>query len=340
MKGMQLYKPAPVETAPLHLEETAIPNLNPGEVLLKVSACGVCRSNLHMIEGDWVDLGVPAKSPLIPGHEVVGVVEEIGKGVTSIGPGERIGVQPLYNTCGKCEYCASERENLCLNAEITGETVNGGYAEYMKAVALHTYPVPDNLENAQAAPLFCPGVTAFRAVRMSEPAKGRRVAIFGVGGVGHLAVQFAKLKGMDVTAISRNHDRLNLAEECGADRVVEAGDDYVLKNTESREMVDASMVFAPSDGAISQALKLTKRGGVIVVGVRANVKDFMFGKEHVLKGSVIGTRSDMQEVLRIANEGSLYVRVETHHLNEANTVLLKLKRNQVKGRAILTPNKS
>ncbi len=338
MKGMLLYKPAPIETNPLLLEEMPTPVANRGEVLLKVSACGVCRSNLHMIEGDWLDWGVPAKSPLVPGHEVVGTLQEPGKDVSGLAAGDRVGVQPLFNTCGRCEYCRAGRENLCVKAEITGETINGGYAEYMKAVAAHTYKVPDNVEDAQAAPLFCPGVTAYRAVKMSEPRRGKRVAVFGVGGVGHLAVQFAKLEGMEVTAVSRNVDHLNLAEECGADRVISASEGYNAKNLGGSELVEASIIFAPSDDAISQALKLTKRGGIIVVGVRGNIRDFTFGKEHIVKGSVIGTRADMQNVLRIAAEDKLNVKTQAYSLNDANAVLLKLKRNQVKGRAVLIPN--
>lgn len=165
MMGMLLRKPAPIETNPLRLEETPTPVANTGEVLLKVSACGVCRSNLRMIEGDWLDWGIPAKSPPIPGHEVVEAVQERGRDVSQPEIGERVGVQPLFNACGRCEYCLAERENLCVDAEITGETVDEDYAEYITAVAAHTYKIPDSVKDTEAAPLFCPGITAYRAVR-------------------------------------------------------------------------------------------------------------------------------------------------------------------------------
>ncbi len=337
MKAMLLYKPAPIETRPLHYEETPIPTISEGEILIKVKACGVCRSNLHMIEGDWIDMGVPAKSPIIPGHEVIGIVEEIGRGVKNVQIGERVGVQPLYDTCGECEYCLNGRENLCINAKITGETVDGGYAEYMKAVARHVYKIPDNLHDAEAAPLFCPGITAFRAVKLSEAGPGKIVGIFGIGGVGHMAVQFAKLSGAKVVAVSRNRDHLKIAEELGAYQVISPLEEDPIKAFKNVGLADASIVFAPSDDVIEQATKVTKKGGIIVIGVRGNIRNFKFYAEHVIKGSVIGSRAEMQSVLKIASHGDITVKVETHSLQEANEVLYKLKRNEVKGRAVLIP---
>lgn len=337
MKAMLLYKPAPIETKPLRYEEVPIPTIGDGELLMKVKACGVCRSNLHMIEGDWIDMGVPAKLPIIPGHEVVGIIEEVGKGVKNLHVGERIGVQPLYDTCGECEYCLNGRENLCINAKITGETVDGGYAEYMKAVARHVYKIPDNLRDAEAAPLFCPGVTAFRAVKLSEANPGKIIGVFGVGGVGHLAIQFAKLSGAKVIAVSRNKDHLKIAEEVGAFQVVSPLEEDIVRTFKGLGFADASIVFAPSDDAIEQAIKVTKKGGIIVIGVRGNIRNFRFYTEHVIKGSVIGSRAEMQNVLKIASHGDVIVKVETHDLQEANEVLRKLKVNEVKGRAVLIP---
>ncbi len=337
MKAMLLYKPAPIETRPLRYEEVGMPDINDNEILMKVKACGVCRSNLHMIEGDWIDVGVPAKLPIIPGHEVVGIVEEVGKNVKNVHVGERVGVQPLYDTCDECEYCLSGRENLCIKAQITGETVDGGYAEYMKAVARHVYKVPDNLRDDEAAPLFCPGVTAYRAVKLSDAAPGKVIGIFGVGGVGHMAIQFAKLSGAKVIAISRSRDHLKIAEEVGAHYVVSPLEEDPIKIFKNIGFADASIVFAPSDDAIQQAMRVTKKGGIIVIGVRGNIHNFKFYAEHVIKGSVIGSRAEMRAVLKIASQGDVKVKVEDHNLSEANEVLLKLKRNEVKGRAVLLP---
>jgi propanol-preferring alcohol dehydrogenase len=337
MKAMLLYKPAPIETRPLHYKEVPTPTISEGEILIKVKACGVCRSNLHMIEGDWIDMGVPSKLPIIPGHEVVGTIEEIGKNVKNLQIGERVGVQPLYNTCGECEYCLTGRENLCVNAKITGETVDGGYAEYMKAVAHHVYKIPDNLRDAEAAPLFCPGITAFRAVKLSEASPGKIIGVFGVGGVGHMAIQFAKLSGAKVIAVSRNKDHLKIAEEVGAFQVISPLEEDVISAFKGFGFADASIVFAPSDEVIEQAIKVTKKGGVVVIGVRGNIRNFKFYTEHVIKGSVIGSRAEMQNVLKIASHGDLVVKVELHNLQEANEVLHKLKINEVKGRAVLIP---
>jgi propanol-preferring alcohol dehydrogenase len=269
-----------------------------------------------MIEGDWIDMGVPAKLPIIPGHEVVGTIEEIGKNVKNLQIGERVGVQPLYNTCGECEYCLTGRENLCVNAKITGETVDGGYAEYMKAVAHHVYKIPDNLRDASP---------------------GKIIGVFGVGGVGHMAIQFAKLSGAKVIAVSRNKDHLKIAEEVGAFQVISPLEEDVISAFKGFGFADASIVFAPSDEVIEQAIKVTKKGGVVVIGVRGNIRNFKFYTEHVIKGSVIGSRAEMQNVLKIASHGDLVVKVELHNLQEANEVLHKLKINEVKGRAVLIP---
>jgi Zn-dependent alcohol dehydrogenases len=194
MKVTLLYKTAKIETNHLNLEKIEIPKVAEDEVLIRIKACGVCKSNLNMIEGDWEDLGVPSKFPIFPGHEIVGIVEKVGKNVSWINEGERVGVQSLYKTCGKFEYRLSRRENLCLEAEITGATVDSGYAEYMKANTYHVYKVPDNLKDEEVAPLFCPGVTAYRAVKLAEVSFGKKVAIFGIGGVAHLAFNIKDFK--------------------------------------------------------------------------------------------------------------------------------------------------
>ena len=334
MKAALLYKPMKAEENPLKIEDLEMPKIGDDEVLIRITACGVCRSNLHMIEGDWLDLGVPAKLPIIPGHEIVGIVERVGKEVNNVKVGDRVGVQPLYYSCGSCEYCISGRENLCNMAEITGETVDGGYAQYMKAKAAHVYEVPGNLKDEEAAPLFCPGVTAYRAVMLSEISPSKSVAIFGIGGVGHLAVQFAKLYGAKVIAVSSDEKKLKIAKELGADVTISSKSD-VVNQIVSMGYVDASIVFAPSDEAVFQATQVTKKAGIIVIGVRANLNDFRFAKEQIVKGSVIGTRLDMLNVLKIAEQGKLKVYYETFDLEEVNEALKKLKLREVRERAVL-----
>ncbi len=342
MRAMVLAKLAPIESRPLKLMTISKPAIRKGdELLLEIEACGVCRSNLHLIEGDWRDYGVPSKLPIIPGHEVVGVVRKVGERVRNIREGERFGIQPLYSSCLKCEYCQQERENLCEDSEITGETVQGGYAEYICAREDFVTPIPDSLDSGHAAPLFCPGITAYKAVKAAEPSKGKSVGIFGIGGVGHLAVQIAKLYGSRVVAISRSKIHTSLAAKLGADSVLEFQEfqGQFLKQLRKEEggLLDSAIVFAPSDSAIDAAIKSVKKGGTIVLGVLGNVKDFPTFEEKTIKGSVIGTRKDMSELVKLASKSDLKVVIETHKLKDANEVLTRLKNSQIEARAVLIP---
>jgi len=318
----------------LRYSDVEIPRIGPGEVLIKVSACGVCHSNLHMIEGDWLDMGVPAKSPIVPGHEVTGTVDDVGKDVKNIVTGDKVGVQPLFDTCGICEPCLTGRENVCDKAQITGETVDGGYAQFMKAVGTHVYRLPDNLDLVGAAPLFCPGLTAYKAVAKAEPLPGKSLAVFGIGGVGHMVVQFAKLSGAKVIGVSRSNEHLRLAKEVGADAVVSSEERDFVRNI---GQVDSSIVFAPSDEYVSMAAKATKKGGILIIGVRGDLRDFPFNKEITVKGSAIGTRIDMQNVLKIASQGLVHAKINVYDLSDANNVLLRLKKAEIYGRAVLVP---
>src|SRR5271157_181477 len=334
MKCMLLHKPAPIETSPLDYTDIEVPRIGSGEVLIKVSGCGVCHSNLHMVEGDWLDMGVPKKLPIVPGHEVTGTVEEFGSGVKNVAVGDKVGVQPLYDTCGTCEPCLTGRENVCEKAQITGETVDGGYAQFMKAVGVHVYRLPDNLDTVSAAPLFCPGLTAYKAVMKAEPLPGKTLAVFGIGGVGHMAVQFAKLGGARVIGVSRKSEHLELAKEMGADTVI-SSEEKDFANVIG--LVDSAIVFAPSSEYISLAAKSTKKGGILVIGVRGNLENFPFAKEITIKGTAIGTRFDMQNVLKIASRGLVHVKTNVYKLSEANGVLYKLKKAEITGRAVLVP---
>ena len=349
MRAMVLSNHAPVETDPLQLSLVDRPSIRKNnELTLEIEACGVCRSNLHLIEGDWKKYGLPPSLPIIPGHEIVGNVKEIGEGVKKIKVGDRVGIQPLYSSCMHCDYCSVRRENLCNSAQITGETVPGGYAEYISVEEEFATPIPDSIDSEHAAPLFCPGITAYKAVSASEPALGRSVGIFGIGGVGHLAIQFAKMQGSRVIAVSRSKKHLDLATKLGADnriffqQTAEDQDEFLakLKKEQGGKLLDSAIVFAPSDEAIDTAIKSVKKGGVIVVGVFGKIPTFYFNEEKIIKGSVIGSRNDMIELVQVAKDFDLKVVVETFSLGQANSALLKLKKSEIEARAVLVPKQS
>jgi propanol-preferring alcohol dehydrogenase len=338
MKAMVLNQTAPIETRPLTLTDVNMPALGRNEVLMKITACGVCRSNLHLIEGDWLKYGIPPKLPIIPGHEVVGIVESVGSDVSTFAKGERIGIQPLYNACGHCNYCLTGMEHLCDARQITGDTEDGGYAEYIKVPSDFAYKIPDSIDDLHAAPLFCPGVTAYRAVKRADLSPGKTVAVFGIGGVGHLTLQIAKLYGAKVIAVTRSKIHLDLASKLGADKVISPVEEDVVQSMQNIGFVDSAIVFAPAKEAISQAVKSVRKGGTIVMGVFGSIGDeFMFVDEKVIKGSVIGSRKDMKEVLSLAADGSIEVVCEKHSLTDANEVLAKLKTSKIEARAVLVP---
>jgi len=192
MRAMVLSKLGPVESNPLKLTEIDRHEIaNPKEVLVKIEACGVCHSQLHSIEGDWKDIGIPPTLPTVPGHEVVGKIVKIGSNVTKFKVGERVGITPLLASCLDCQYCNDGKEYLCEKMDVTGESLRGGYTEYITVSEDFATKVPDAMKSEYAAPLFCAGITAYKAVKAAEPKKNKKIAVFGVGGVGHMAIQFA-----------------------------------------------------------------------------------------------------------------------------------------------------
>jgi alcohol dehydrogenase, propanol-preferring len=340
MKAMVLDQCASIETHPLKLRSIPAPQMKKkGDLLLQIEACGVCRSNLHMIEGDWKHLGSPSVLPVVPGHEVVGVVKK-SDSARKVRMGDRVGITPLASSCLKCDYCTAGREHLCDSAEITGESVQGGYAEYISVNEEFVTPIPDSIDSEHAAPLFCPGITAYKAVKASEPAKGRSVGIFGVGGVGHFAVQLAKLEGSRVIGISRTKKHLDLAKRLGADNVITYQDstEQFVKGLKRQEgLLDSAIVFAPSEQAIDAAVQSVKKGGLVVVAVVGNIPNFHAFDEKTIRGTVIGSRQDMANLVNVAASDSLNVVIETHPLAEANDVLARLKKSEVEARAVLVP---
>lgn len=336
MKAVKLMTPGPMDTGPLALLDVDVPEPGPGQVLIKVTSCGVCRSNLHMVEGDWLP-GCPSFTPITPGHEVLGRVAATGAGVTEFAENDLVGVMPLWSTCGTCEFCMSGADELCQGKEITGETVDGGYAEYMLATAAHTYAIPDGLDEVTAAPLFCPGITGYGAVQKLDLGPTKSVAVFGVGGVGHVALQFAALTGAECLAVSRGSARLEMAQDLGAHRIVDSSNGDAAAQVQKLGGVDAALVFAPSDEVVSQALQSLKPGGTLVLGVNATVRDFPFALEQKIVGSLLGTRTMMREVLEIAASGRVRIEAEARPLAEAAGALSDLKAGKVAGRLVLVP---
>ena len=341
MRAMVLSKCAPIETNPLKLTEIDKHQIkNQNEILIKIEACGVCHSQLHGIEGDWQDIGIPPMLPTVPGHEVVGKIVEIGKNVTKFKVGDRAGITPLLEACKDCQYCKEGKEYLCESSIITGESFKGGYTEYITVLEDFATKVPENMKPEYAAPLFCAGITAFKAVKAAEPDSHKKIGIFGIGGVGHMAVQFARIQGCDVIAFSRNQKHLDVAKRLGAiDSMVfsENQESFLKEIKEKHGMLDAAIVFAPADIVTDTALKSVKKGGTIVLATIGENPSFTAFEEKTIRGTLIGSTKDMEQVIKICNEEHLEVISETYPLEKANEVLKKLKDSQIEARAVLIP---
>ncbi|KAF6242024.1 zinc-binding alcohol dehydrogenase, partial [Nitrosopumilus sp. b1] len=279
MRAMVLSELGPVEKKPLKLTEIDRHEIQrPNEILIKIQGCGVCHSQLHGIEGDWKELGIPPQLPTVPGHEVVGEIIEVGSEVTKFKVGDHAGISPLLESCMKCQYCKEGKQQLCESSTILGESLKGGYAEYVTVTEDFATKVPNGMKPEYAAPLFCAGITAYKAVKASEPSHGKKIGIFGIGGVGHMAVQFAKLDGVDVTAISRNQKHLDVAKKLGASTIISFSEDQnkVLEEIKDKVgLLDAAIVFAPADIVTDTAIKAVKKGGLIVIGTIGEISSFV-----------------------------------------------------------------
>ena len=340
MRAMVLSECAPIETNPLKLTEIDRHEIKkPDEILLKIEACGVCHSQLHGIEGDWKDIGIPPSLPTVPGHEVVGKVVEIGNNVTKFKIGDRAGITPLLEACKVCQYCKEGKEQLCESSIITGESLKGGYAEYITVSEDFATKIPESMKPEYAAPLFCAGITAYKAVKAAEPHLHKKIGIFGIGGVGHMAVQFAKIEGCDVIAFSRSKNHLDVAKRLGAiDTMTFSENQEFLDELKKRHgMLDAAIVFAPADIVTDVAIKSVKRGGLIVIATVGKNPTFFAFEEKTIRGTVIGSTKDMEQVIKICNEKNVIVITETYPLEKANEVLKKLKDSQIQARAVLIP---
>jgi len=325
---------------PLSLEDVARPEAGDDEVLIEVEVCGVCHSDLHLADGDWTQLARIIKTPLILGHEIVGRVVERGAAVTIVQVGDRVGVPWVQWTCGECELCRAGNENLCVRQRITGVMVDGGYAEYTKAPASHVVKVPDTLPSEQAAPLLCAGVTVHRALKQARIRAGDRLAVFGVGGLGHIAVQLGRAAGAEVTAIDVSEEKLALAKSLGAARTLNATTSDVVKEMRGSGRVHVALVTSAAKSAYDMAFYCVRPAGtLLVVGLPAREISFppflMAAGEIQIKASAVGTREDLREILEMGAAGKVHCQVATRPLAEVQEVLGQLSRGEVSGRVAL-----
>lgn len=328
---------------PLSMEEVDRPIPGADEVLIRIEACGACHSDVHVADGDWTQLAGIVKRPLILGHEIAGLVVEKGSAVRSLFVGDRVGVPWIHWTCGECELCTAGNENLCSRQKITGVTVDGGYAEFVKAPASHTLKIPDGLSCIQAAPLFCAGLTVYRALKRAGPLAGKRLAVFGIGGLGHLAVQIGQTFGAELTAIDVAEEKLELATSFGASHSLNAATTDVVKKLRHEGGVDVALVSSAAKAAYDMAFYcLRPTGTLLVVGLPAENICFppilMAAGEIRIQASAVGTRQDLQEVVGMAAAGKVRCQVVILPLAQANHALDQLRRGQSAGRIVLTPS--
>ncbi len=323
---------------PLDIREVPVPEVGPGQVLMRVRASGVCHTDLHAAEGDWP---VKPTAPFIPGHEGVGEVAAIGAGVTHLKEGDHIGAPWLHTACGRCEHCVGGWETLCEHQQMTGYTVNGGYAEYVLADANYVGRLPDNLEWGPAAPVLCAGVTVYKGLKETEAKPGQWVAISGIGGLGHMAVQYAKAMGLRVIAVDIADDKLELARKMGAEIALNAVETDVA--TEVQKLVGGAhgvLVTAVSNSAFEQAVGMTRRGGFMsMVGLPPGtfplpIFDIVL-KRITVRGSIVGTRNDLREALDFAGAGQVESHFSWDKLENINAIFDKMRAGQIDGRIVM-----
>jgi len=325
---------------PLSLEDVPRPVPEADEVLIAVEACGVCHSDLHIADGDMPGFRAAAKPRLILGHEVVGRVVERGAAVTGLAIGDRVGVPWIHAACGECEPCREGNENLCRRAVVTGMMVDGGYAELMRAKAAFAVPVPASLGAAEAAPLFCAGVTVYRALKNASVGRGQRVGIFGVGGLGHLAVQIAAAQGAEVFGFDLGDDKLALARELGAVHAIDVRGTDAVKQVKALGGLHVAVVTSAAKAAYDMALKcLRPTGTLAVVGLPAEPLTFpalaLVGPEIRVVAAAVGTRDDVRAVLDLAASGKVACKVEEVPLADVNAVFDRMRRGDIRGRMVL-----
>ena len=334
MKAWLLNQPAPVEKHPLVMSDVPKPTPTEDELLLQVTACGICRTDLHVVEGE-----LPVRrSPLTPGHQIVGHVAAVGSRVEGFAIGDRVGVAWLNRTCGVCDFCLAGRENLCEQAMFTGWTTDGGYAEFAVAPAAFSYPLPENFNDIQAAPLLCAGIIGYRCLRQTRLTlagwKGARLGLYGFGAAGHVCIQLARARGAEVYVCTRDRERHQaLAHDLGAAWVGDAFDEPPVK-------LDASIIFAPAGELVPVALKAIRKGATVVLGgihmspIPSFDYSLIYG-ERVIRSVANNTREDGREFLREAARIPVQTHTQTLPFGRANEALIALKNDSIRGAGVL-----
>jgi len=332
MKAWLLNKPAPVNDRPLRIADVPMPVPGDNETLIQIHACGICRTDLHVVEGE-----LPVRrSPLIPGHQIVGQVAALGSRVEGFSIGDRVGVAWLNRTCRNCDFCLTGRENLCDRAGFTGWITDGGYAEYAVAPATFTYAIPDGFDDIQAAPLLCAGIIGYRCLRLTqiEEWKGARLGLYGFGAAGHIAIQLARARGAVVYVCTRDRERHQaLAHELGATWVGGTFD-------EPPATLDAAIIFAPAGEIAPVALKAIRKGGTVVLGgihmsaIPSFDYSLIYG-ERTIRSVANNTREDGREFLLEAARIALRTHTQTFPFDQANEALIALKDDSIRGAGVL-----
>jgi alcohol dehydrogenase, propanol-preferring len=333
MKAMRLRTPGRADSAPLVPEEVPIPAPEGHQVLVRVERCGVCRTDLHVVEGDLL----PVRPVVTPGHEIVGRIERVGSAVDTLREGERVGIPWLHSTCGRCEYCRSGRENLCERKQLTGYTVDGGYAQYAIGEEGYVFPLP-NTDASQLAPLLCAGIIGFRAVKLALPRPGGRIGFFGFGGSAHLALQIAVHWGYETYAYSRTPAHLELAKRLGATEAVLFPDPAARPRPPH---LDGAVVFSPAGETVLGALAELKKGGRLSIAAihlspipTLEYDRLLFGERSIASVEA-NTREDAREFLELAGLFQLTSTVSNRPLAAANEALRELKEGKVSGALVL-----
>lgn len=331
MKAMVLNRCAPIESAPLQWQEIPEPQPGPGEVRIKVRACGICRTDLHVVEGELP----PLDHPVVPGHQVVGIVDRLGPGADRFQPGERIGIAWLRHTCGSCGYCAAGQENLCEASLFTGYHVAGGYAEYAVVPEAFAYAIPAIFNDAEATPLLCAGIIGYRSLKRSLLQPGQSLALYGFGSSAHIVIQVARHWGCKVYACTRDFHHQQLALELGA---AWSG----AHAEEMPERVDSAIIFAPAGELVPQALANLRKGGTLAIaGIymspvpQLDYEKHLFYEKNV-HSVTANTRRDAVELLETAAEIPIRTRVQLFSMEAANEALLSLKQDKIQGSGVLT----
>ncbi|SNT70294.1 alcohol dehydrogenase AdhP [Psychrobacter sp. LV10R520-6] len=326
---------------PLQIEEVDIPTPGAGEIVVKMQASGVCHTDLHAIEGDWP---VKPSPPFIPGHEGVGLITAVGEGVTHVKEGDRVGVPWLYSACGHCTHCLGGWETLCERQENSGYSVNGSFAEYVLANANYVGIIPDNVDSIEIAPVLCAGVTVYKGLKMTEARPGDWVVISGIGGLGHMGVQYAIAMGLNVAAVDIDDEKLEFAKKLGATVTVNA------KNTDPGEYLKKEiggahgvLVTAVSSKAFDQALSMVRRGGTVVFNglptgdFPVSIFDTVLNGI-TIRGSIVGTRLDLQESLNMAAAGKVKATVAAEPLENINDIFERMRAGKIEGRIVIDYN--